>query len=166
MRLLVISTTIAGLTSAVTAVVLLQQTLTADATIAYDIVNSSSVSREEPMRLTTAETLIGTWTGRWQTIDGVSAGSLGLVLTRVPGHDTIVGQFTFIAGAISRTLRYEGRLDNGAVRFALVGDGYIVLEAGGHGNRPLTAERLMGTWVDERGALPAPRGTIELQRAS
>ena len=166
MRLLVISVTIAGLTSTVTAVVPLRQTHTAATKIAQDMVNSSSASRVEPMRLTTAETLVGTWTGRWQAIDGAATGSLGLVLTRVPGDDTIVGQFTFIAGAISRTLRYEGRLDNGAVRFALIGDGYIVLEAGGHGYRPMTAERLMGTWVDQRGALPAPRGTIELQRAS
>jgi len=67
---------------------------------------------------------------------------------------------------MSRTLRYEGQLENGAVRFPLVDDGRIVLEAAGGSDRTLTADRLSGTWVEHRGALPAPRGTIELERAS
>lgn len=120
----------------------------------------------EPMRLTTPETLVGTWNGRWQAAAGAPGGSLGLVLTRVPGRDTVVGQFTFVSGAISRTLRYEGQLENGTVRFPLVDAGHIVLEAGGDAQRPLTADRLSGTWVEQRGALPAARGSIELQRAS
>ena len=51
--------------------------------------------------LTTAETLLGAWTGQWRAADGTPGGSLGLVLARVPGRDTVVGQFTFIAGAVS-----------------------------------------------------------------
>ena len=63
-------------------------------------------------------------------------------------------------------MRYEGRLDNGAIRFTLVDDGHVVLEAGRDAQRPMTADHLSGTWVDQRGALPAARGSIELQRAS
>jgi len=119
-----------------------------------------------PMQLTTAENLVGTWTGRWEAAEGGPEGSLGLVVARVPGREAVVGQFTFVSGAMSRTLRYEGRLENGAVRFPLVDDGRIVLEAAGGSDRTLTADRLSGTWVEHRGALPAPRGTIELERAS
>jgi hypothetical protein len=120
----------------------------------------------EPMRLTTAETLVGTWTGRWRALDGTPEGSLGLVLARVPGRTTVTGQFTFVAGAVSRTVRYEGRIEDGAVRFPLVGDGRLVLEAAAGPNRPLTAERLSGTWVEHHGALPVSRGMFELERAS
>lgn len=157
MRRLMTSMSIAGLRWAVTSVFILLPACAGDVRTAQ---------RTEPMRLTTAETLVGTWTGRWQAADGGPGGSLGLVLTRVPGRDTLVGQFTFVTGAISRTMRYEGRLDNGAVRFPLVDDGHIVVEAGRDAQRPLTADRLSGTWVDQRGALPAARGTLELQRES
>ena len=158
MRSLLASVTIAGLVCGVTALLPLSPAPAADV--------QSSASGVEPIRLTTTETLVGAWTGRWQATDGAAGGSLGLVLTRVPGRDTIVGQFTFVAGAISRALRYEGRLDSGALRFPLVDDGHIVLEAGGDSRRPMTADRLSGAWVDQRGALPAPLGRIELQRAS
>lgn len=119
----------------------------------------------EPMRLTTTETLVGTWTGRWHAAGG-AGGSVGLVLGRVPGRDTVVGQFTFVTGAVSRTVRYEGRLEDGAVRFPLVDDGRIVLEAEQQTQRPVTADRLSGSWVERRGALPAHEGTLELERAS
>ena len=166
MRGMVTSLAIAGLICAVTPVSLVLPARAADGRTAQTPASQSSTSEVEPVRLTTTETLVGTWTGRWQAGDGGAAGSLGLVLMRVPGRDTIVGQFTFITGAISRTMRYEGRLDNGAVRFTLVRDGHIVLEAGRDAQRPMTPDRLSGTWVDQRGALPAARGSIELQRAS
>jgi hypothetical protein len=56
-------------------------------------------------------------------------------------------------------------LTDGRVAFPLVGDGQIVLEAV-DGVRPGTAARLHGTWTDARGALPAPQGMIELDRAN
>jgi hypothetical protein len=119
----------------------------------------------DPMRLTTVQTLLGRWTGRWQGSDGES-GSLGVILSRVPGRRTVVGQFTFIEGAAARTVRYEGRLENGVVAFPLVAGGRIVLEAARDPQSPLRAETLSGTWVEHRGALPAPHGTVELERAS
>jgi hypothetical protein len=165
MRRMVTSLAIAGLLSGMT-VPLVLPARGADGRIAQTPASQSSTSGVGPVRLTTTETLVGTWNGRWQAADGTAGGSLGLVLMRVPGRETIIGQFTFITGAVSRTMRYEGRLDNGAVRFALVDDGHIVLESGRDAQRPMTADRLSGTWVEQRGALPAARGIIELQRAS
>jgi hypothetical protein len=127
-----------------------------------------AAGREQPrsMPLVTPETIVGTWSGRWRAADGTRDGALGLVVARVPGQDTVVGQFTFMRGAVSQTLRYEGRLHNGAVRFPLVGEGRIVLEAGPDAQRPTIADQLTGTWIEDRGALPAARGSIELQRAT
>jgi hypothetical protein len=119
-----------------------------------------------PMRLMTVETLVGRWTGRWQASDGSPSGSLGVILSRVPGRETVVGQFTFVQGATARTLRYEGHLENGSVAFPLVAGGRIVLEAARDARSPLRAETLSGTWVEHRGALPVPQGTVELERAS
>ena len=116
--------------------------------------------------LITTETLVGSWTGRWQATGGAPAGSLGVVLSRVPGRDTVLGQFTFVDGAVSRTMRYEGHLENGVVRFPLVDHGRIVLEPAGGEARALTAGRLSGIWVEFRGALPALRGTMHLERVS
>jgi hypothetical protein len=113
----------------------------------------------------TAETLLGAWNGQWLADGRERRGPMGLVLARSPGTNEVVGQFTFITGGVTRSLRYEGRIDNGRVEFPLVGDGQIVLEPV-DGIRPGTAARLRGTWTDERGALPAPQGMIELGRAS
>lgn len=120
----------------------------------------------EPRRLTTVETLVGMWTGRWEAAGGAAGGSLGVILSRVPGRETVIGQFTFVDGAVSRTMRYEGQLENGVVRFALVDRGWIVLEVDPKAQRAPIAPRLSGTWVESRGALPAPRGTMELERTS
>jgi hypothetical protein len=81
----------------------------------------------------------------------------------VPGRDAVLGHFTFITGGLSRTLRYEGRIEDGAVRFPLVGDGRIVLEP----RRPVPtskASALEGEWVDARGALPGATGHLALDR--
>jgi hypothetical protein len=111
----------------------------------------------------TAETLIGTWSGRWTVPANGKAGSVELVLARVPGRDGVLGQFTFITGALSRTLRYEGRIEDGAVRFPLVDDGRIVLEPRAPGP-PGRAAALDGEWVDSRGALPGAAGRLALDR--
>jgi hypothetical protein len=111
----------------------------------------------------TAETLVGTWSGHWASESSAARGSAELVLARVPGRDDVIGQFTFVMGGTTRSLRYEGRIDNGALRFPLVGDGRIVLEPD-EAARVVAAQRLRGEWKDARGALPAPRGLIDLSR--
>jgi hypothetical protein len=99
-------------------------------------------------------------------VDGSDAnGSVGLVLARSPGRSNVVGQFTFVTGGVTRSLRYEGRIENGRLRFALVGDGRIVLEPVA-APRPGLAERLRGEWADSRGALPAPHGVIDVSRTN
>jgi hypothetical protein len=118
------------------------------------------------MWLAAMETLVGQWSGRWQAADGKRSGSLGVILSRVPGRDAVLGQFTFVEGATSRTMRYEGHLENGTVAFPLVAGGRIVLEATRDPGDALRAATLTGTWVEHRGSLPAPRGTVELARAS
>jgi hypothetical protein len=114
--------------------------------------------------LATVETLLGAWNGHWVSDDRRGQGSMGLVLARTPGKDEVVGQFTFVTGGVTRSLRYEGRIEDGRVEFPLVGDGRIVLEPLGAA-RPGTAPRLRGSWRDARGALPAPEGVIDLGRA-
>ncbi|MBM4441629.1 MAG: hypothetical protein FJ027_14540, partial [Candidatus Rokubacteria bacterium] len=96
--------------------------------------------------------------------DGAADGPAELVVAHVPGRADVVGQFTFMAGGVSRSLRYEGRIENGHLRFPLVGEGRIVL-APVAAPRPGAATHLRGDWVDDRGALPAPRGTLELSPA-
>jgi hypothetical protein len=123
---------------------------------------SSDGGGAEPT-LITAETMVGAWSGHWASENPAARGSAELVLARIPGRDRVVGQFTFLTGGVARSLRYEGRIDDRSVRFPLVGDGRIVLEAEAAA-RPGTAQRLKGEWQDERGALPAPRGVIELRR--
>jgi hypothetical protein len=112
-----------------------------------------------------ADTLVGAWTGEWMApLDGGAEGAVELILSRVPGRNGVLGQFTFVSGGMSRTLRYEGSIDNGTLRFPLVGAGRIVLQP----QRPVppgSAARLSGEWMDERGALPASQGVLQLSRA-
>lgn len=113
--------------------------------------------------LTTVTTLVGAGNGSWSGATGPGNGTVELVLARVPGRDTVLGQFTFVTGGTSRTLRYEGRLQDGRLQFPLVGEGRIVLEPK-ETVRPSSAATLQGEWVDARGALPAPSGTLRLTR--
>ena len=113
--------------------------------------------------LTKADTLLGAWAGRWRTETPAAQGSAELVVALVPGRDTVVGQFTFVTGGTTRSLRYEGRIAGESLRFSLVGDGHIVLEPEVAAS-PVEARRLRGEWADDRGALPASRGVIELSR--
>ena len=115
--------------------------------------------------LATAETLVGAWNGRWIGESRAGEGPMGLVLARTPGNNQVVGQFTFITGGISRSMRYEGTVTNGRVEFPLVANGQIVLEPV-DAMHPGTATQLRGEWTDVRGALPAPEGIIELHRAN
>jgi hypothetical protein len=115
--------------------------------------------------LATTETLLGAWNGHWLSEDRERRGPLGLVLARTPGQHQVLGHFSFVTGAVTRSLRYAGRIDNGRVEFPLVGEGRIVLEPVDD-IRLGTAARLHGEWTDARGALPAPRGVIELSRAN
>jgi hypothetical protein len=113
----------------------------------------------------TAERLIGTWNGHW-TVPGEvksSTGQVELILGRIPGSDAVLGQFTFVTGATSRTLRYEGRIEDGTVWFPLVGGGRIVLDPPG-AVRAGDAVVLEGDWVDTHGALPGRAGTLALGR--
>jgi hypothetical protein len=108
--------------------------------------------------------LVGAWNGEWIAPSGDRRGSVELVLAGVPGREGVVGQFTFVTGGLSRTLRYEGRLEDGMLRFPLVGDGQLVLQprdAAGPG----AAAALHGGWTDTRGALPAPQGRLRLSRS-
>jgi hypothetical protein len=108
--------------------------------------------------------LVGAWNGQWTAPAGVhTKGAVELVLARVPGRDTVLGHFTFMAGGPPRTFRYEGRLDNGVLQFPLVGEGRILL-APRAAARPATADVLQGEWVDAAGVLPAPSGTLQLSR--
>jgi hypothetical protein len=113
--------------------------------------------------LVTTATIIGAWSGEWRSEDSAARGSAELVVARVSGREAVVGQFTFLTGGNARSLRYEGRIEDGALHFPLVGDGRIVLEPRA-APRPADAARLHGEWQDSRGALPAPRGVIELGR--
>jgi hypothetical protein len=111
-----------------------------------------------------AAPLVGAWNGQWTTPTGVGTqGAVELVLARVPGRDAVLGHFTFMAGGTPRTFRYEGRLDDGVLRFPLVGEGRILL-APRAAARPGTADVLQGEWVDAAGVLPAPSGTLQLSR--
>jgi hypothetical protein len=111
-----------------------------------------------------AETLLGTWNGRWAAASGTSAqDDVELIVARVPGGGNLIGQFTFVVGGTSRTARYVGSLENGVLRFPLIGDGRIVLHAAPSPS-PGSTLALEGEWVDRRGALPAPAGRIELRR--
>jgi len=112
-----------------------------------------------------ATPLVGAWSGQWTAPTAVGAhGTVELVLAGQPGRDTLLGHFTFMAGGKSRTFRYEGRLENGVLRFPLVGEGRILLEPL-EAARPGTAEVLQGGWIDAGGALPARSGTMQLTRA-
>lgn len=137
---------------------------------AFILVISALLAHGMPLRpvaaeapLATAETLVGTWNGQWTTATPSARGSAELVLARVPGRDDVVGQFTFVIGGVARSLRYEGRIQDGRVRFPLVGDGAILLEPVS-ASRPGEAKRLRGEWTDARGALPALQGVLELTR--
>lgn len=122
-----------------------------------------SAGGAEAVPLVSASALVGAWNGEWMAPSDAAQGMVELVLTRAPGRDSVLGQFTFLTGAISRTVRYEGRVENGTLRFQLVGEGRIVLEPR-EATRPGGAARLQGEWVDTRGALPAPHGTLQLSR--
>ena len=124
-----------------------------------------SAGGAEAVPLVSASALVGAWNGEWMVSPGVAQGMVELVLTRAPGRDSVLGQFTFLTGAVSRTVRYEGRVENGTLRFPLVGEGRIVLEPR-EAARPGGAARLQGEWVDTRGALPAPHGTLQLSRTA
>jgi hypothetical protein len=113
--------------------------------------------------LATVETIVGAWNGRWAAERPQGSGPMELVVARVPGRDQVVGHFTFVSGAVTRSLRYEGRVVAGRLEFPLVADGLIVLEPEAAA-RPSSAERLHGEWTEERGALPAPKGVMELAR--
>jgi hypothetical protein len=108
--------------------------------------------------------VVGAWNGQWAGPAGAQ-GMVELVLARAPGRDAVVGQFTFLSGGTSRTLRYEGQVEDGILKFELVGDGRIVLEPR-TAVPPGAAVTLRGDWVDARGALPAPRGTLDLSRVA
>ena len=107
---------------------------------------------------------MGAWNGHWVSDEHGRQGEMGLVLARTPGNNEVVGQFTFITGGVTRSVRYQGLLTDGRVEFPLVGDGHIVLEPV-DASRPGHAARLRGEWTDVRGALPAPEGVIELTRS-
>jgi hypothetical protein len=112
-----------------------------------------------------ATPLVGAWSGQWTAPTAVGThGAVELVLAGLPGRDAVLGHFTFVAGGKSRTFRYEGRVENGVLRFPLVGEGRILLAAP-EATGPGTAEMLQGEWVDARGVLPAPSGTLQLSRA-
>lgn len=112
-----------------------------------------------------ATPLVGAWNGQWTAPAGVgTSGPVELVLAGMSGRDTVLGHFTFVAGGKSRSFRYEGRLENGVLRFPLVGEGRILL-APRQAARPGEAAMLQGEWVDARGVLPAPSGTLQLGRA-
>jgi hypothetical protein len=110
-----------------------------------------------------ANTVIGRWTGQWTARPGPAHGAIELILARVPGSDSVLGHFTFVKGAVSRTLRYEGRIENGTLHFPLVGDGHVILHPR-DADRPGPASTLHGDWLDARGGLPAPQGALELNR--
>jgi hypothetical protein len=113
--------------------------------------------------LATVETIVGAWNGRWIAEQPRGAGPMELVVARIPGRDQVVGHFTFVSGAVTRSLRYEGSVVDGRLEFPLVAEGRIVLEPEAAA-RPGSAERLNGEWTEQRGALPAPEGVMELAR--
>jgi hypothetical protein len=68
-----------------------------------------------------------------------------------------VGQFTLLNGGHVWTARRDGAVVGAAARFELLGGGEIVL-------RQVAPNRLTGEFAAAAGYLPAPRGSIELQR--
>lgn len=104
-------------------------------------------------------TLAGAWSGRWTADGEARSGSAGLVLTPLASSGgRVIGQFTFVRGARTHTARREGAVVDGALRFALVDGGAIVL-------RPVDENHLVGEFDDRRGVLPAARGALDLTRA-
>jgi hypothetical protein len=90
-------------------------------------------------------------------VDGAHSGSMEAIITRSHRRSDVLGQFTFAAGAVSRTARHPGQVDAEGARFPLPDRGHIALRLTG-------ADRLTGTFVDPRQALSAAEGTIELRR--
>jgi hypothetical protein len=117
----------------------------------------------EAVALVTADSLVGAWRGEWTAAGQGAHGMVELILGRVSGRQSVIGQFTFVTGGHSRTLRYEGRIEDNVVRFTLVGGGRIVLKPE-HAPRPELASALEGHWTDARGALPSDAGTLTLDR--
>ncbi len=109
--------------------------------------------------------LTGAWSGEWSGPTASARGPMELVLAGAPGGDGMIGQFTFVTGGVSRTLRYEGHFENGVLRFPLVGEGHLVLRPQAVAVRLGEARALQGEWMDARGALPAPRGSLRLSRS-
>lgn len=126
--------------------------------------SAQPVDAADAVGVGTMPTVLGAWTGHWVTHDARGRGAAEMVLSRVPGSEQLVAQFTFVAGAASRTGRYEGRVENARFTFALVGDGRLVLQAA-DGSDPADATEPRGEWSGARGLFPASSGLIQLTRA-
>jgi hypothetical protein len=112
---------------------------------------------ETAPRLPAVDTLIGAWNGQWAAENEAGRGSVEVVLSRAATPRAVLGHFTFLAGADSRTARLPGIVADGTVTFDLVGGGEIVL-------RRVDGHHLEGEFVDPRGVLPATRGSIRVTR--
>lgn len=99
---------------------------------------------------------MGAWTGSWSAPGAPRGGSVGLLLAPGTEPGRTMGQFTFIHGAKSRTVRYEGTVADGVIRFALPTDGEIVLRR--------EASALVGQWSGRQTIAPAATGTFVLTR--
>jgi hypothetical protein len=103
---------------------------------------------------TPTEAVGGAWNGAWRTPHAHS-GSAGAVLS-VGERGDVMGQFTFVSGAMSRSARYHGSVCGGAVTFPLASGGQITLT--------LDGTRLLGRFRGPDTVLPAGEGTIEMTR--
>jgi hypothetical protein len=106
---------------------------------------------------TTRGAILGAWSGIWTTADGADRGSMEAIITAGRRPSEVLGQFTFTAGAVSRTARRPGQVGAEEAHFPLPGGGRIALRRRG-------TDGLSGTFLDPRQSLPAVAGTIELRR--
>jgi hypothetical protein len=132
------------------------------------LITGAPPSGPVPLASPAAESAVEAWRGRWTAAASAAGpsptgGSVELLLSRVAGSTTVVGQFTFVVGAQTRTMRYEGQLTGGQVRFDLGADGRLVLDPPENAAGGPAATR-SGEWVDDQAFLPAARGTLELSR--
>jgi hypothetical protein len=119
------------------------------ATVAAPVVGTSSAAAPD------AE-LLGVWTGQWTAGNGARGGAVEMIVAREPGDTTVVAQMTFVDGALSDTVRREGRLTREGLYFDLLGGGTLVLTR--ESNRRLTGEFAGGP------DMPARFGSLELTR--
>jgi hypothetical protein len=99
----------------------------------------------------------GAWSGHWIDERDGRQRPAELIITGGLDGSRVVGQLTLLGGARTWTARYEGAITDGVVRFPLPAGGALVV-------RRADADHLTGEFTAPGGPLPAPAGTLDLNR--